>query len=296
MKCRGTTLKKQEEGKYDEIVEALKQLKARVDSDESSSGSGDSDSESESASDEQQSIQIVTTADVHTTPDNASKNADYYFLGLKPKSTNMASDPLHDELAIRWTSYLQQGIDKDKKNELLEKYPLHANCPLLKSTILVPEDGTGHALAALGSQLNKLLENPSEESKELLTVLADVSQLVYNVHHSISTHRKYTIMPFLKQSARKVIEKSKTDELLFGKDFVSDLKAIDAAKKTSYELKPTRSYKGFMSSRSMAHKQYDNTNTSQNKYLNWKRPNQKFRKKYTEKKDKTDKKYYHSRR
>nr|CAI5854065.1 unnamed protein product [Callosobruchus analis] len=73
------------------------------------------------------------------------------------------------------------------------------------------QEQTGHTLAILGNQLNKQLSKNHEDCKELITSLADAAQLICNVHHAISTHRKYNILPFLKHSARKIVETSKSD-------------------------------------------------------------------------------------
>nr|CAH7740657.1 unnamed protein product [Callosobruchus chinensis] len=95
----------------------------------------------------------------------------------------------------------------------MEKYPLFEDCPLKLTSrqyfMAKIQEQTGHTLAVL-----------------------DAAQLICNVHHAISTHRKYNILPFLKHSARKIIETSKSDKYFFGKNFVADLKATDAAKKT----------------------------------------------------------------
>nr|CAH7743329.1 unnamed protein product [Callosobruchus chinensis] len=54
--------------------------------------------------------------------------------------------------------------------------------------------------------------------------LADAAQLICNVHHAISTHRKYNILPFLKHSARKIVETYKSDKYFFGKNLSQEFK------------------------------------------------------------------------
>ncbi|VEN58238.1 unnamed protein product [Callosobruchus maculatus] len=206
------------------------------------------------------SVSAVPEDDPHNANDLSQQN-NLDFLGARPKLVNTADQPLHEELLVRWSSYLQTGLEKEDRERIIEKYPLLENCPLVKTPLLVPEVAScldektlrhdkfvcklqyqmGHALVALGVQMNKhLLENKIDT--KVLTTLADVSQLICNLHHAMSTHRKYNIMPSLKYSARKAVERSKTDEFLLGKDFVSELKAIEAAKKSRLELKTNKTY------------------------------------------------------
>nr|CAI5853188.1 unnamed protein product [Callosobruchus analis] len=99
------------------------------------------------------------------------------------------------------------------------------------------QNETGHALAALVSQINKLLASGANTNKETITVLADAAQMVCNVQHALSTHRKYNILPFLNHSCRKLVEKSKSDKFLLGINFFEDLKTSEMAKKTGLTLK-----------------------------------------------------------
>lgn len=179
------------------------------------------------------------------------------FLGSKPKEIVETKEPLHEQLVVRWSAYLQDGVSRDLLEGIKEKYPLFENCPLLKPPVLGPEitscldaktlrqdkfishlqSDAGHALAALGSVINSLLESDPSGMKSTITALADTAQLLCNLQHALSTHRKYSIIPFLKYSSRKLVESCKTDEFLLGKNFVQELKASEAAKKTGLELK-----------------------------------------------------------
>nr|CAI5831740.1 unnamed protein product [Callosobruchus analis] len=131
----------------------------------------------------------------------------------------------------------------------------------------------GHTLAALDSEITALLNEDSEKNKQILTVLADASQLVCNTFHSLSTRRKYNtyIIPFIKSSSRKLVEKSKSDEFLLGKNFVNDLKASETARKTEMELKAHQ----LSSIARPIFSRYGNTTPQANigpTHLNYKRP------------------------
>ncbi|KAL1489613.1 hypothetical protein ABEB36_013561 [Hypothenemus hampei] len=140
---------------------------------------------------------------------------------------------------------------------------------------------TGHALSALGRQLNKLLSANTEEEKKSAALLAEVAQLICNVHHSLSTHRKYNILPFVKNTSRKMVEANKTDEFLLGKNFFQNLKDLELARKTGLELKAnlssnpkpsmvTNSYRPSTHS-SQSYNIGNFSGTHSRKYLNFKR-------------------------
>lgn len=184
----------------------------------------------------------------------------FEILGAMPKHTSGTSEPLHTELATRWTAYLQNGLPKEQKHEICEKYPFFENCSLLNPPSLGPEltscldaktlrqdkfmsllqKETGHALASLGSQITKLLKQPiQKEQRDLIATLADSAQLMCNVHHALSTHRKFSIAPFLKPASRKLLSSSLSDEFLLGKTFFQELKANQTAVQTGREIKAT---------------------------------------------------------
>lgn len=90
-------------------------------------------------------------------------------------------------------------------------------------------------LTAVGSVINKLL--PVQEQTENLRILGESCQLFANVHHSLSAHRRYKILPYLNPECKKVAGPLQFDEYLFGKTFSEALKNEQAAKKTSREIK-----------------------------------------------------------
>nr|CAI5830977.1 unnamed protein product [Callosobruchus analis] len=118
-----------------------------------------------------ETVQLVHEAEVDsvsTVPEdtphnlnNLSQQNNLDFLVARPKLANSAAQPLHEELLVRWISYLQTGLEKEERDRIIEKYPLFENRPLMKTPLLVPEvascldkfvyklqDQTGHALAA----------------------------------------------------------------------------------------------------------------------------------------------------
>nr|CAH7712890.1 unnamed protein product [Callosobruchus chinensis] len=201
----------------------LKRLREKIAVSSTDTGSYDTQNSSDSDGENE----ITTVAEIHPVPeaavavnssdvmlDNNAHVCDFEFLGVKPKANNTASEPLHTELAVRWNTFLQGGVLKECRENIMEKYPLFEDCPLK----LTSRQFYGQNSRADWPYFSRF-------------GLADAAQLICNVHHAISTHRKYNILPFLKYSARKIVETSKSDIYFFGKNFVADLKATDAAKK-----------------------------------------------------------------
>nr|CAH7760217.1 unnamed protein product [Callosobruchus chinensis] len=164
----------------------------------------------------------IITADVHRTLDGdvvnntTSEAQNFDFLETQPKqASTIINEPLHNQLVLRWSSYIQEGIENEQKEKIIAKYPLFEECPLLKTPELGPElescldtktlrqdkfmahlqYDTGYALAALGSQINKLLASGTNINKETITALADAAQLICNIRHALSTHRKLVKLP-----------------------------------------------------------------------------------------------------
>nr|CAH7758349.1 unnamed protein product [Callosobruchus chinensis] len=127
--------------------------------------------------------QITTVADVHQDDESHdivadetdnSPNNTFALLGIKPDKSVHETKPLHEELV--------DGISKEQKQSIFDKYPLYKNCPILQAPALGPEltacldtktlrqdkfltnlhVEAGHTVAALGSKITTLL-NDSEK-------------------------------------------------------------------------------------------------------------------------------------
>lgn len=177
-------------------------------------------------------------------------------LGANPSKLGDQGVTLHEEIVVRWTSYLQKGLDKDIKKNLIEKYPKVTNCDALEPPRLnaelsscLPEyvlkqdkflarcqEELAHGLIALGSNLNQLLQEP-EANKPSISALADAGQLITNVHHTLSSHRRYSILPHVKSDCKKVLESSEIDQYLFGSELQELVKSDQTIKKVGSDIK-----------------------------------------------------------
>ena len=165
----------------------------------------------------------------------------------------------HPKLANSWEKILTAGLKKEKKAELLEKYPRNGNCPIgtpkLNPEIEVSLNETskkrdkffvadldlcGASLSALGAGISMIFSSSVQEldGKELLTTLADAGKLICELHGQLIKARKAFIYPNLDKKAKAVLEKSETGEFLFGQELAHRIKSAKAVEKLSLTLKP----------------------------------------------------------
>lgn len=147
-------------------------------------------------------------------------------LGSNPDNKTKQSKPLHEEICVRWNIYLKEGLTKEQKKEITDKYPTFENCQLLTPPKLNLEiqdclnnkalrhdqfmetiqSQIGHSLSAIGVEINKILElEDKESSKQTSNTLAEAGHLLCNIHHAITVSRKYQILPFLNYNTRKLV-------------------------------------------------------------------------------------------
>lgn len=118
---------------------------------------------------------------------------------------------LHPRLALAWEKILLEGLRKDKKIELLEKYPRKGNCPIqspklnpeiaasVKDTIKnrdkylsADQELCGAGLSALEVAINRIFEGQKQQvnTKDLLTVLIASGKLMCELFNQLTKARK----------------------------------------------------------------------------------------------------------
>lgn len=179
-------------------------------------------------------------------------------LGDDPSKLPVSTVDLHPDIISRWNFILSSGLATDVKTQLLQKYPRGGSCNL-EAPILNPEvvatlpeaavkrdlhfksvqETTGSALAALGLVISTLL-NEGEEGVDrflLMEHLADAGKLLTDVQHAQSLARRAFISPGLNKDLRQVLENSKVEQLLFGKDLQDRIKDAKSMDRVGKELK-----------------------------------------------------------
>ncbi|KAJ8929641.1 hypothetical protein NQ314_017652 [Rhamnusium bicolor] len=164
-------------------------------------------------------------------------------LGEDPDAQNDKVFELHKDLTTRWENTIKNGLNKESKLELLNRYPFPSNCKVLKVPILNQEakhiippitlkrdnfhvqiqDQLGTGLTGLEAAMNIVLAN--KEFRSILPALSDTGKLLTDLHHMLSRSRRYHIAPCLNKTSREIAESSPIDEYLLGIDFAERCKA-----------------------------------------------------------------------
>lgn len=165
---------------------------------------------------------------------------------------------LHPKLKNAWSKILLEGMKREKKTALLEKYP-RSNSSLFQTPKLNLEieasvkeatlkrdkffvadlDLCGASLAALGSSISMIFNGSTQEidTKDLLSKLIDSGKLMCELHNQLVKARKAFIYPCIDKSARQILEKTKHGEYLFGPELSQKVKCAKAVEKLGLTLK-----------------------------------------------------------
>ncbi|XP_057333596.1 uncharacterized protein LOC130672847 [Microplitis mediator] len=154
---------------------------------------------------------------------------------------------LHSSVATRWKKYLSEGLKKEVKDSLMEKYPrkgkLSFEPPILNEEVTVnlkdsalkrdkyfgaTQKLAGSALAALASVIESLAPLRDPENVKRLEQVWDASKLLIEIHRSQTVARKACILPTLSKQWATALEKRVTDSYLFGEKLVDKVKEIKA--------------------------------------------------------------------
>lgn len=153
-----------------------------------------------------------------------------------------------EDLAKRWEPLLKDGLKKETRENLVKKYLIPKNCPLLKPPVLNPEiasmlndsarnrdkrilkkqEQMGCVLAILGKVMSCLLTK-SIETTEVLRNLSDAAQILADSHYSETETRRSLVTPMVDKTFIDPFKDRKRDSHLFGDklgDFVKTSRGI----------------------------------------------------------------------
>lgn len=181
-------------------------------------------------------------------------------LGVEDSHPRTNETILHPQLASNWNSIISKGLSETQKDEIINKYPLSGNCnlaaPILNPEIrsAFPETTTkrdtffvktqnlaGSALAALGTAITILLNDKDGgvDKLDLLEKLTDAGKLITELHHEKSIARRTCIAPNIQPQMKNIINETKIDEFLYGKNLAEKIKETKTAEKIGEEVKQT---------------------------------------------------------
>ncbi|XP_066596470.1 uncharacterized protein [Prorops nasuta] len=176
-------------------------------------------------------------------------------LGKDSTKSGKVEAKFHPSLEKRWWFWLESGLPKEEKLELLKKYerPILFEAPKLNKEItsLIGETGIkrdnyfcdqqnslGSALVSLGTTITSLLNSEDQLNKiELLERLGDTGKLMSNLQFELTKVRKSFITPGLSKSMRSLFSDRKSGTWLFGPNLREDIKDAKSMEKLAQEMK-----------------------------------------------------------
>ncbi|XP_066596921.1 uncharacterized protein [Prorops nasuta] len=175
-------------------------------------------------------------------------------LGKDPTSSGAIGMDLHPSLEKRWKFWVESGIPKSEKADLLTKYerlvPFEAPklnreiVTLMREAVLRrdnyfcdQQNAIGSALSSLGGVISLLLRDEGQLDKlALLQRLGDAGKLLTNLHFELAKARKVFIIPGLNKNLRALLGDKKSDAWLFGANFADNVKETNAIEKLSQTM------------------------------------------------------------
>lgn len=196
----------------------------------------------------------ITTESEST--DSAETRALLELLGDDPTICDVYGPEINKDLAVRLEHIATNGLTKEIRKELIEKYLLPTNCKLINAPTLNAEikaavadmtlkrdksielrqKQTAIAIACLSQVMNKLLSSNSADA-EMIKMLMDAERILCDSQHSDSVVRRNFILSTLKKDMNEQLRSTKPDSLLFGQNLTETIKTAKAINKSGADLK-----------------------------------------------------------
>lgn len=205
-------------------------------------------------------------------------------LGDDPSTHKSYGEDIHKDLTVRFEHVATNGLTKEARQELQDKYLPPSNCTLIDGPDLNPEikaaisetvvkrdksieikqKQIANAISCIGKAMIQLL---SIEGKNtiLIKFLMDASRILCDCQYLDSVTRRNFILGTIKKDMKDQLQTTKIDRFLFGKDLGETLKTAKAISKSGADLK-------FNSSAKPSQATGKKTNSLPAKNLNWKAP------------------------
>lgn len=165
---------------------------------------------------------------------------------------------LHRALGENWDRILRNGLKKEDRTQLLEKYPRTGNCrmeaPALNEEVdsfisekmrkrdrlfIIDQNVCGTGLSALGLAISMILDEQEEgiDKLKLLELLNDAGWLLSELFHLLTVARRSFMFSSMDAKMGAILEKAKADEWLFGTELSQKIKSARAAEKVGSTLR-----------------------------------------------------------
>lgn len=201
-------------------------------------------------------------------------------LGTDPSIEKSYGKDIQKDLASRLQHWTTEGLTKEGRKDLKEKYLTPGNCKLIDAPELnaeikaavsdelakrdkalsIKQQQITTAITCLGEAITLLLSE-KEKNTNLIKLTTDAARLMSDCHYSFSTTRRNFLLGALKKEVRDQLRVTKIDKFLFGDNLAETLKSAKAINKSGSELKVT-------APKSQPKRPIQNT-ASSSKHLNW---------------------------
>lgn len=160
------------------------------------------------------------------------------------------------EISERWGRILVNGLTKEQKESLLSKTLIPGNFLLAKAPKLNAEvaavlneptknrdkrlekmqNQLGSSIAGLANLTAKLLFEDLGKM-EIIKLIAEVNQILLDLHYEETLNRRRLIIPMLDKSFITIIQGVKREKFLFGDNLTENIKNTKSLEKSSLEIK-----------------------------------------------------------
>ncbi|KAL0820016.1 hypothetical protein ABMA28_005975 [Loxostege sticticalis] len=182
-------------------------------------------------------------------------------LGPEGADTVETGEPIHNHLASRWKNIMRDGLKKETRDEILNKYPVpenfQASAPVLNpeikavmSEVAIKRDNrliwrqnlTGKMLTALGKTLTNVMKG-NINSKDIVEHLSNAAKIGAELYQQDTMSRKYFALSGTNTIVRDAIKNEKPDDMLFGQNCTEKIKSAQTIQKTGAQIKEKKNFK-----------------------------------------------------
>ncbi|CAG5009444.1 unnamed protein product [Parnassius apollo] len=160
------------------------------------------------------------------------------------------------QLATRWTKIMMEGLGKEAREKIINKFLTPSNFkaviapqmnPEIKaslSEILIKRDKrlvnrqnmTGKIMTGIGLVLTNIIKG-NINTREIVEQLSDTAKIAAEIFYEDSAARKYFALSGATLVLREATKNAKTDEFLFGKDCPENIRTAQTIHKTGAQIK-----------------------------------------------------------
>ncbi|XP_067208062.1 uncharacterized protein [Linepithema humile] len=165
---------------------------------------------------------------------------------------------VHKHFAVIWGDIIKKGLPTEERKNLLKKLPPPENCifmdppklnPAVKKVldnniikrddrIIEKQEKVAASLAGVAEIIELILKLDPPEKKQHLELLNRVARILADLQHDETYIRRNLILMNIKQEFRDTLKDLPSDEWLFGKNLIDQIKDAKTLQQSSKDLKP----------------------------------------------------------